>query len=335
MTYGIFTAPRRKQKRRLTIHDVNRMETVREDRPKNETLKSFTQAEETRLANEKAAKDAAEEQRILAPLRAEARKAAERVSKYFRHTPLSDLRSGIDTEISPCDPIGSYYVTAGGNQGDVAAAYKAFKNNLESHGCTLTADGWTRFGSYLTSLFFHRDVSMSNIENLATALERCVELNIFADGEITGYQPTRERIEPTQAAKKKDHPLDELESLSQKDREKEIAIVNQAHFDDCAPLVREWFALLESTWGFVPTREQLDAVTAWFRYNGANWKLHSEYNKCRLALVRAGVFPPHMVTDEERQAEMIDQTDFATKTPYQRNQFLARAITRAALDSVR
>src|SRR5208337_3065845 len=93
------------------------------------------------------------------------------------------------------------------------AAWKEFQENLKSFGCTLSDAGLLRLSHYLVSLNYHRGISLTSVSNFATALERLVSLDVFPEGEITGYRTTQTTPEPEPERHAEVNPLDEIENL--------------------------------------------------------------------------------------------------------------------------
>jgi hypothetical protein len=334
MTYGIFTAPR-KQKRKLTIHDVNRMETVREDRPKNETLKSFTAKENARIAAEQAAKES-EEKRRQYEAEAPVRERSRRLTLYWRQA-LSEISiNGVD--MTPVDNVGEYAYGTSNDQA-VRAAYREFAASLKSQGCSLSPDGWKRLGSYLASLEYHRQVSRANVANWTTALDRCIELNIFADGEITGYrQPTIAIEQPrqpelTQATKRKEDPLVELESLSLETREgsrrgREI-VAGLVGDEERAAWQQFQIRTLQEI-GRELTPPELLVIFNAMKHRGLDFRNPKHLRLVVVALCHSGELPAELLSEQDKLNAFIDRADLSDITVRQKINQWQRQIDEAA-----
>jgi hypothetical protein len=181
----------------------------------------------------------------------------------------------------------------------------------------------TRFGSYLTSLFLNRDVSISNVSNLTVALQRCVELNIFADAEITGYhQPTtRERVEPTRVQEV--DPLAAIETLNLSTREgsseaKRIA-TNDYFGRQAAQVTDQWQDWLLTTFNYVLTPAVRKAASRWWEENPTASMLSGrDWNRMRLNLIQQGVMPLECRTAEEIACDLVEQSDLSDVTVRQK-----------------
>src|SRR5208337_4826001 len=134
------------------------------------------------------------------------------------------------------------------------AAWKEFQENLKSSGCTLSDAGLLRLSHYLSSLNYHRGISLTSVRNFATALERLVSLDVFQPGELTGYTSETPEPAPAAPAPKRHDPLEEIENLNLDSRDgnakaKQIA-TNDFFGREFAHVVDQWEGWLETTFQY-------------------------------------------------------------------------------------
>ena len=326
MTYGIFTAPRPSKKKKLTIHDVNRMTTVQGNIKPNETLRTFTQAEDARIKAEQAAKEAADQRRADEAARPAREAANERVRRYWKNTSLEDIRiNGLS--MTPDDPAGDYELGPRDNRKEVET-YKTFRSNLESHGCTMTQDAATLLGSYMTSLSFHRGVSLTSVENWAAALFRLQELGVFPSGGVTGYhQPTSPtpRKESTQA-----NPLDELEELTLETREgsrRGREIVNGLVGDEERAVWFQFIKELEAKHEL--THAEGMAIFNLMKHRGLDFRNKKHLRMAVVALCNSGELPATFLSEQDKLNTFIEQADLSDFSTRQKVNAWQRRIDEA------
>ena len=302
-----------RRKSRLTVADIGRLPLVKMPDQPRPSLKRFQQEE----AREEETARIAAERRRTAPLReAEqelreaAREASARIAMYWK-IPIEEIQMN-PVSITRVDIAGDYEI---GPRDELAenAAWKEFQENLKSSGCTLSDAGLLRLSHYLSSLNYHRGISLTSVSNFATALERLVLLDVFQPGELTGYKQTPTKtVEQPQRHRRVD-PLSEIESLNLDSREgnrraKEIA-TNDFFSRQVAPIASQWREWLIATFNYVPTDEVQKAAGQWFLNNPTENPLRGEaWTSLRLNLVKKGVMPQSCLTREEILNQTIEQS---------------------------
>jgi hypothetical protein len=259
-------------------------------------------------------------------LKQAAREQTERVKKFYSLPLQAMAEFGLDFAVN--DLAGDYPL----HQGPVdsksdAAAYRRFKENLASHGCTLSTEGWSRLGSYLAAVRFHRGISLSSVDSWAIGLERLVTLDILQPGEITGYvKPTHDVKQPNVAV---DPTFDELASkLSTESYEGRKALIAAAESEAQLELHPVWSAFESSLRtnfdGFVLTPTQRRKFYDTMIRQQMRLNYPPDYDRVRVALAKAGEIPSHLLYPAEKL-----EIDFESKSldDYQnRRDFIRRAM---------
>jgi hypothetical protein len=300
------------RKRKLSIYDIGRLpSTPVENESGFQTRKEFFEQEE----REQARIAASEERRRTAPLReAEqelreaAREASARIAMYWK-IPIEEIQMN-PVSITRVDIAGDYEI---GPRDEPAenAAWKEFQENLKSFGCTLSDAGLLRLSHYLSSLNYHRGISLTSVSNFATALERLVSLDVFQSGELTGYQTPTPTPAPTPTRHTVIDPLAEIESLNLDSREgnrrgKELC-TNHFFSREFAHVVDQWEGWLLATFNYVLTDDVRKAAGKWWERNPTTSPLSGEsWTSLRLNLVKQGVMPASCRTPEEILMKTIE-----------------------------
>jgi hypothetical protein len=271
-------------------------------------LKQFQQEEAAREARENAAK----EEEISRPLREAARESSERVRLYWTNTSLTDLKiNGLD--MTPNDMAGDYALGPRETKKAEVAAYREFKANLESRGCTLTQEAADRLGGYLTSLAYHRGVSLTSVKNWETALHRLhVELDVFPPDSVTGYRDPNEQSRPTQPAKTPtvDELLEAENGNTYEGRKRMLdAVQKAAIYGDYA---RTWAMFVSSLAQnferngepFKLTAEEEKVFYDTMVRRGMNFNHPPDYDRVRVALSKSGDLPNLLYPAERLDLEM-------------------------------
>jgi hypothetical protein len=281
-----------------------------------------------------AEENAKTEAKLMAPVRAaeiEVKQAAgEHANKiqHFYSRPLSLLKD-IGIELAPNDLSGDYPLAEGTRDSKAeVATYEAFKSDLASRGCALSDTGWARLGSYLAVLVYNRNISLASVDSWAIGLERLSSLGCFADGEITGYAAAVAAQEARKPKPVKPEPtFDELlDSVSGESREGRKALINAAVDAALTGEIRQtWSAFEESLYrnfnGFVLTRKQSETIYKAMISQGMNLLRPTDYDKVRVALVRSGDLPKHLLYPQEIiciDMESADMNDLATRQEFNR-----------------
>jgi hypothetical protein len=300
-----------RRKSRLTVADIGRLPLVKMPDQPRPSLKRFQQEE---AREEEAARIAAESRRleplrgVEQELREAAREASARIAMYWR-IPIEEIQMN-PVSITRVDIAGDYEI---GPRDEPAenAAWKEFQENLKSFGCTLSDAGLLRLSHYLSSLNYHRGISLTSVSNFATALERLVSLDVFQSGELTGYQTPAPAPTPTPTRHTVIDPLAEIESLNLDSREgnrraKQLA-ANDFFGREFAHVVDQWEGWLLATFNYVLTDDVRKAAGKWWERNPTASPLSGEsWTSLRLNLVKQGVMPASCRTREEILMETIE-----------------------------
>jgi hypothetical protein len=302
-----------RRKSRLTVADIGRLPLVKMPDQPRPSLKRFQQEE---AREEEAARIAAESRRleplrgVEQELREAAREASARIAMYWR-IPIEEIQMN-PVSITRVDLAGDYEI---GPRDEPAenAAWKEFQENLKSSGCTLSDAGLLRLSHYLSSLNYHRGISLTSVSNFAKALERLVSLDVFQPGELTGYRQTASKTTPEPERHAVIDPLAELEDLTLESRSgnaraKQIA-TNDFFGRQVAPIASQWREWLIATFNYVPTPEVQKAAGQWFLNNPTESPLSSEaWTRLRLNLIKKNVMPKECRLPEEILMESIESS---------------------------
>jgi hypothetical protein len=327
-----------RRKSRLTVADIGRLPLVKMPDQPRPSLKRFQQEE----AREEEAARIAAERRRTAPLReAErelrevAREASARIAMYWR-IPIEEIQMN-PVSITRVDIAGDYEI---GPRDEPAenAAWKEFQENLKSSGSRLSDAGLLRLSHYLSSLNYHRGISLTSVSNFATALERLVSLDVFQPGELTGYQTPAPTPTPTPTPTRHTviDPLAEIESLNLDSREentKAKTLCEASYFDERQPMVRAWFDSLRK-FGIVVTQEDAKRCKSWFERNNKSFLNPRHFEECRRWNAKAGYWKDAL-TSVERVNDEIENLETSRLTVHQRNELNRRVQAAREADAQR
>ena len=97
----------------------------------------------------------------------------------------------------------------------------------------------------------------------------------------------------------------------------------------------DWVASMRANFnGFTMTEEQQRWIYQYFMKRGLNWMLHKHYNEARVSAVRNKVFPPHLLTPDERLCEEIENAPSTMTMSFETRQDLKRRIKEAQPEPV-
>jgi len=274
-----------------------------------------------RIAREEREQKAAEQKRIddalMVPVRAteqELREAAREQSRklaLFWGRPLSTIAS-FPIDLCPVDIVGSYPTQTGPKDAKAdAAAFRAFKDKLSSRGVTLSDEGWSRLGSYLSALNYHRQVSLADAKSWELAFARLYnDLGIFqATGEVQG-ELREEQPQPAARQEHNDAPtmktLLAVDAGTQEGQRAARQIADDLYATEARPLVLQWERLLKSVFGYTVTPEDRKLIVNWFTTNNKSWLRHESFNECRRFFVATSRWPDSMLTPEEKALTAIE-----------------------------
>jgi hypothetical protein len=269
-----------------------------------------------RIAREEREQKAAEQKRIEAeqrakedeamrPLREEARKQSERL-KLFWSSPLDRIAT-FGVELTLNDLVGDYPLQTEPKDGKAdTTAYRRFKEQLASRGVTLTEDGWTRLGTYLASLYYHRNISLADVRSWELGFTRLYnDLGVFqATGEVQGEfrsEPATEpavRQEPAPALTMND--LMNVDAGTQEGRREAKRIADDLYSIQAAGLYQQWIDHIREKFGYSVTRKDADRIAEWFTTNNKSWLQFDNFNQVKRYLVSIHHWPESMLTREEK-----------------------------------
>jgi hypothetical protein len=178
------------------------------------------------------------------------------------------------------------------------AADKWYFTMLKPTGGDFSAHGATRMRAYAEASAFH-GFDMSQPAGFQAAwLHLKDDLHAFADGEVLGESHVPQVETPAEPQPK----IEDIENLaleSTEGRKQALAIVEGLYSLDASKVCAAWLDSLKSAWSFFPDANQIQHILAWFRNGGRNWLRYPEYDACRRSLVSQGIFPPHLLTNDE------------------------------------
>jgi hypothetical protein len=294
------------KKRKLTIFDIGRLPTVTSESTPRYGLKQFTEQYD-REQQEIALRPLREAE---AKLNQAAREANSRLKKFFS-LPVAEIQE-FPLQTSPIDTLGDYPTrSTSGDFEEVKAQANSvlweFQKYLTERGCELNGDGWTRYIRYcLTSVLY--DNVEASIPTFQKMLDRLMSLGCFAAGEITGYvapakpQPVEQ---PSQ-----DINVGKLAESLPSDSPQWRKLVSQGFEGETLRWFYAWTESLKKNFDYDFPVEALavkagEYLTRWnlspFRYDS--------YDKLRLAWVKQGIFPSHLITKSEALAQLIEDAD--------------------------
>jgi hypothetical protein len=269
-------------------------------------LKKFT---EEYNREQQAAKEAP--QRALdAELREEFRLNTELVRAFFG-LPMQELDRKSPSD-APCDFSGDYPLGTVDRDG-MLAARNSFLSELSGRGVTLSPEGATRFGRYFAVLVERRGVEVS-VAAFFQALDRCVELGIFAPGEISGYQPRpKPQIQQSQhqPIARKESNLDELlrttSSESRTGRATLVAAVNEEVTKEYESAIYQFLDEVKVLFDDTLTDDERKAVAGILTARNWNANNSRDWHRARVLAVRAHYVRETFLNPDEKLSWDLDR----------------------------
>lgn len=189
---------------------------------------------------------------------------------------------------------------------DVVKVSDAFFATLENEGITLTEDARRRVLVYV------------GMNGLALA-----DKGVFIDPMANGtWRAALSRLEELgmQGVTRKSTPQPKRAEITSRS---DPAYDKQVVFDDLVEvggsLFAQWLQSLEQNFSFRPSKEQLDAAVNLLEHRQLPLHEHSSFDIVRTSLVRQHVWPSHLLTKDERIADLTEQ--YTMSDPAQRRQF--------------
>lgn len=147
------------------------------------------------------------------------------------------------------------------------------------------------------------------------AFDRLYQLSCFdeAAAEI-GYDPSQRVVEPEPVAQEPELTINDLEGIdtsTKAGRAKAHQIVADAVFGEggeARTVFNQFVAHGSKAFGHDLTEEEQRAILDWFVANNRSF-LSNSYDECRVNLVRRGILPSALLTEDEILAGSIENED--------------------------
>jgi hypothetical protein len=179
-------------------------------------------------------------------------------------------------------------------------------------GITLSVNATARVFAYCAAQAL-AGKNMSTIAAWDAAYNRLFDSGAFGVDEIGFDESLRTQAvpapvpEPTPAPTMQDLMNVDCGTMDGQRQARQIA--DSLYERECGPLALEWVDSLRNNFGFVPTREQLDATRVWFERNNRSWLDRRSFDACRLAMISQGIFPETCWTDQDRANLAIESLE--------------------------
>lgn len=130
-------------------------------------------------------------------------------------------------------------------------------------------------------------------------------LKAFAVGELDSSKVPR--AEPPAEPQPQIEDIENLALESTDGRKQALKIVEELASAEASVICGQWLEHLKRDYDFTPDTKQINEVVRWFNFNAKNWLGHKCYDECRRALVSQGIFPAHLLTNDEIVCQEIER----------------------------
>jgi hypothetical protein len=192
---------------------------------------------------------------------------------------------------------------------DVKAAFDIWFEQMPKTGYDFATEvAAQKFVRYLLAQAKHGH-DVSNPAAVQTCWERCLQLEMFADGDLTFDPSKAPRPVAAPAPRATLADIEKLNISGDAEQAKQAKqIVTNLMYDEVAPLHRAFMEHLRDTYGFTPSEDGLRYLyNVWFPRSNKSYLIHSSYDAARRHMVSIGRWPDTLLTDDERVAREIEQ----------------------------
>ncbi len=296
-----------KRKRKLTIFDLKSLPSTPVVNKPRETLKTFTE----NYNREETARQEAPLRKLESDYSQGLRENQANVKEFFS-LPTDQLNNARPASVPVDFGIGSFPESA---ERPTAEEYRnlqlEFWETLNARGCSFNEAAWIRFNIYVGTLARERKFAIT-LDFLEASFQRLLELSCFNDGELTGTVPKTKQPAP-------EPEVNELEPTLRADVYRESIPSSDPRWRKIVSLgwttsFNQWFfrwlESLRENWAFDFPIDRLGMKAANFldRWNLSPF-VHSSWDAVRIAFVRSGDFPEHMLTPSEQLSQLIENSN--------------------------
>jgi len=184
------------------------------------------------------------------------------------------------------------------------AAFDDFVTTLTARsGFTLSTAGAKRLVAYVNVQQLTRGADMANPETWRLAFDRLYQCGAFEKNDEIGFDVTLRTVAPEPEPAPAELTYDDLLKLpaeSIEDRRRLKAAGERALSLEARPNAAEWIADLEQKHGIVMNDESCEAAFKLFRDHNWSYLDRRNFDRCRVLLVKQGVFPATALTEDEK-----------------------------------
>jgi hypothetical protein len=237
-------------------------------------------------------------------------------SQDLQSVVTSDVPSRADAEdLSTALPI------LQGERNDPAErrAFDDFVTNLTARsGFTLSTAGAKRLVAYVNVQQLTRGSDMAQRKTWEIAFDRLYQCGAFEKNDEIGFdislRTAPQEPEPVVQEPTYDDLL-KLPAETIEDRRRLKAAGEKALSLEARPNATEWIADLEQKHGIVMNDVACAAASRLFRDHNWSYLDRRNFDRCRVALVKQGIFPATALTADEKLAEWTSAQDWSTSNP--------------------
>jgi hypothetical protein len=328
-----------KHKRRLSVYDIARLESVPVALPQGDAAPVGTLAQYRRRLQEDEAQAAAKKQAEIERVQTDTSRlmaeclsvSAPQMTKFWGQPLLRKIKARLHDD----SVFDNLFLPTSEETVDSNKIYDTIQTFLDDEvfkqGYSLGDISRRRFGLYVAS-----QVNAGVIVNnpaLAVMFKRCFELGIFKDNSGTEFNNNLRAETPVKqprVQKEIELPrratMDDLLALgdSQQDQRDARRIADELYFDERQPMVRAWFESLANNFGIVITHADADYCKKWFQRNNKSFLVAAHFNECRRHMVASHRWPVSCLTNLEAFELSLETIETSQLTVGQRNDLRRR-----------
>jgi hypothetical protein len=183
-------------------------------------------------------------------------------------------------------------------------AFEDFITNLTARsGFTLSTAGAKRLVAYVNVQQLTHGADMAQRLTWEIAFDRLYQCGAFEKNAEIGYDPALRTVAPEPEPAPAEPTFDELLRLPAEtieDRRRLKAAGEKALSLEARPNATEWIADLEQKHGIVMNDESCEAAFKLFRDHNWSYLDRRNFDRCRVLLVKQGIFPATALTEDEK-----------------------------------